>query len=138
MSFALCLVASADEITAFSESVCVIEEQTGEIVYSENSEMKCYPASTTKLLTALVVLENADLDDMLTFSETACDVPEGYTALPAEPGEEMTVLDCMYGMMVMSANDCASALAERPDACIVEVPVYEVSFVDECRFCQYP
>ncbi|MBQ9814204.1 MAG: D-alanyl-D-alanine carboxypeptidase [Lachnospiraceae bacterium] len=112
LSVTIYLPVSADEVETISESICVIEEQTGTIVISKNQAMQCYPASTTKLLTALIVLEKADLNDTLLFSERAVSVPEGYTTLPAYAGEEMTVLDCLYGMMVMSANDCANAIAE--------------------------
>lgn len=98
------------------EGYCVIDAKTGEIIISKNCNHEFFPASITKVMTALVVLENVeDLSDTLTFSEYAINSLTGNSStLPptAKIGEEMTVKDALYGMMLASANECSTALAE--------------------------
>ena len=73
-----------------------------------------YPASTTKILTAIVVLENAELDELATVSKNALEtIPNGYVTCNLQIGEELSVKDLMYALMVKSANDAAVVLAEH-------------------------
>ncbi len=99
-----------------AEGYIAMNMDTGEIVLSRNMDVQQYPASITKILTALVVLENVDdLDDTLTFSENAVNgiSADSSTLSPkASVGETMTVRDALYGMVLCSANECAAALAE--------------------------
>lgn len=98
------------------EGYCVMDADTGEVLLSKNMNYEYYPASITKVMTALVVLEEvSDLDDTLTFSEYAISSLTGNSSTlspVAAVGEEMTVRDTLYGMMLASANECATALAE--------------------------
>lgn len=103
---------SSVEVTA--ESAIVMEEETGAILYSKNMDDVHYPASITKIMTALVVLENCDLDETVTFSAEAVYGTElGSSSIARDVNEEMTVEQTLYGMMLESANECAYALGEH-------------------------
>lgn len=84
------------------------------ILYERNSEEKIYPASVTKLMTAILVVENCELDEIVTVSENAVfSVPSGYVNANLQVGEQLTVEDLLYVMLIPSANDAANALAEH-------------------------
>ena len=73
-----------------------------------------YPASITKILTALVALENSSLDEVVTFSKDAVYLNEGDSShISRDVGEQMTMEQCLYGMLLESANECAYAIAEH-------------------------
>ena len=115
--FAVCPVfAVQDGPDIFAESYCVMDRMTGEIIFQKNMDDRYYPASITKIMTALVVLENCDdLEAELTFSDEAVNSlsDNSSTLTPkAGVGEKMTVKDALYGMLLCSANECANALAE--------------------------
>ena len=95
------------------EAVVVMEAITQVMLYEKNADEKMYPASTTKILTAMIVLERCSLDEIVTFSENACNQEDGAVTIDSQPGEEMTVKDCMYALLLPSANDAAYALAEH-------------------------
>ena len=87
---------------------------TEKILYSRNIYEKIYPASITKLMTALLTVENCELDDIVTVSENAVhSVPSGYVNANLQVGEQLTVEDLLYVMLIPSANDAANALAEH-------------------------
>lgn len=96
-----------------AESVYVMEANTGAVLYEKDSEELRYPASTTKLLTALIALENSSLTETVTFSETAVDLEDGASSIDAVAGEEMSMKDVLYGLLLPSGNDCANAIAEH-------------------------
>lgn len=100
---------SADEITA--KSAIVIDATTGKVLYSKNSEELRYPASTTKMMSLIVALENGRLDDKITASPQAA-ATEG-SSLWLEAGEQLTLRDLLYGMMLVSGNDATVAVAEH-------------------------
>lgn len=87
----------------------VMDAHSGKVLWEKNSHQKSLIASTTKIMTALVVLENADLLDTVTVSAEAVGV-EG-SSMYLTPGEELTVEDLLYGLMLLSGNDAAEALA---------------------------
>ncbi len=98
-----------------AESYCVIDGNTGEIIMAKNPYARKYPASTTKVMTALLVIESvSDLDQKLTFTQSAVNVdPSSSTLSPkAQVGEIMSVRDALYGMMLPSANECGAMLGE--------------------------
>lgn len=73
-----------------------------------------YPASTTKILTAILVLENCYLNEVITVSSTAVDsVPAGYVTAPLHAGEQFRVEQLLYALLIPSANDAANVLAEH-------------------------
>ena len=92
----------------------VMEEETGTILYALNADEVNYPASITKVMTAMLTLENCDnLDDIVTFSHDAVYVLEkGSSSISRDEGEKMTVEQTLYGLMLESANECAWALGE--------------------------
>lgn len=95
-------------------SICVLEISTGTILFEQNMDEINYPASITKIMTALVALENSSMDEIVTFSEEAVYGNEGDTShIWRDIGEEMTMEECLYGMMLESANECAWAIGEH-------------------------
>ena len=92
----------------------IIEKNTGKIIYEENSKKKLYPASVTKVLTAIITIENCKLDDVAKASQNAISsIPSGYVVAPLYVGEEMSIKDLLYALMLKSANDAAYVLAEH-------------------------
>ncbi|MCR4675098.1 MAG: D-alanyl-D-alanine carboxypeptidase [Lachnospiraceae bacterium] len=91
----------------------VMEASTGTILYEKNIDEKHYPASITKILTGLLAVENADMDAEVTFSADAvAESAGGTSSIARDVGEVMTMEQCLYGMMLESANECAYAIAE--------------------------
>ena len=104
----------AIEPTINSGSAILVEESTEKILYEKNAYEKMYPASTTKILTAILVLENCNLDDMATVSHNAVySLPQAYVTTNLREGEQISINDLMYALMLKSANDAAIVLAEH-------------------------
>lgn len=107
-------VSFASEVNLNSEAAILVEISTGRIIYEKNSTKKLYPASTTKILTAILVIENCNLDDLVTVRQSALDnIPTGYVTCNLQVGEELSVKDLLYALMIPSANDAAYVLAEH-------------------------
>lgn len=86
---------------------------TGNVIYAKNLYQRMYPASTTKILTAYLVLKYcSDLDAFVTVSEHAADQASDSSVCNLKAGDVMRVRDLLYGMMIRSGNDAAIALAE--------------------------
>ena len=97
-----------------TESAILMEVDTGAILYSKNINEPLYPASTTKMMTALLVAENCQMDEVVTFSDEAIDNTEwGSSRIGIMKGEQLTVEQCMYGLLLGSANEIAYGLAEH-------------------------
>ena len=95
-------------------NLLLAETNSGRIIYEREANKRIYPASITKLLTAILVVENCELDETVTVSENAVmSVPSGYVNANLQVGEEITVEDLLYVMLIPSANDAANALAEH-------------------------
>lgn len=94
-----------------AEGVILIDGITGDILFEKNSTVQYEPASTTKVMTALIVLENCNLDDKVTIGEHPQYV-DG-SALGIREGEVYTIEELLYGLLLESANDVAEALAEH-------------------------
>jgi len=92
-----------------TSSYIVIEESTNRILYASNEKTKLPMASTTKIMTAIVTIENSNLDDEVVITKEAQGV-EG-SSVYIKAGEKYTVRDLLYGLMLRSGNDCAVALA---------------------------
>lgn len=91
-----------------------MEVNTGTILYEKNSHEVHYPASITKILTTLLAIENSSLDETVTFSADAVYLNEGDTShISRDLNEQMTMEECLYGIMLESANECAYAVAEH-------------------------
>lgn len=92
----------------------LMDAASGTVLYEKNADQPYYPASITKILTALIIIESCNLEDMVTFSDRAVnDVESGSSNMGALPGDVLSVRDCLYGLMLASANECANALAEH-------------------------
>ena len=103
-----------DNLTTNSDSIILIDAKTGNILYSKNAYEKKYPASTTKLMTAILTLENCKLTDVVTVSHNAIfSVPVGYSHASLQEGEQLTVEQLLNVLLIPSANDAAFALAEH-------------------------
>ena len=98
-----------------AEAGAVMDVDTGTMLFGQNSHVEYYPASITKILTALVVLEHADLSDTVTYSDKAMNSVEADSGnkLSLVAGDTMTVEDCLYALLLASVNQAANALAEH-------------------------
>lgn len=92
-----------------SSAIALIDANSGELLYSENSDLRMEIASTTKILTAIVAIENADIFMEYTIPRDAVGV-EG-SSIYLREGERWRILDLLYGLMLRSGNDAATALA---------------------------
>lgn len=105
------------EPTVVAQSAALIDSFTGEFLYLKNENAIQYPASSTKILTALLVIEAGDLDKSVTVDISDTKVEP--TKLELQPGEQYTRRQLLYGLMLKSANDVAMTLA-RDNAGSVE------------------
>ena len=98
-----------------AESGIVIDADTGTVIFGQNIHAAYPPASITKILTALIVLENSDLTDMVTFSKDAVNNVEydSGNKLNVTDGDRLSVEDCLYSLILHSCNQAANALAEH-------------------------
>lgn len=104
----------ADELSIDAKSALIVETNTGKVIYEKDMEEQNYPASVTKILTAILTIENCDLDDVATVSQNAISqIPSGYVVAPLFVGEQMKIKDLLYALMLKSANDSAYVLAEH-------------------------
>ncbi|MEG2353355.1 MAG: D-alanyl-D-alanine carboxypeptidase family protein [Clostridium sp.] len=111
LSFSVFPKVYADPIEVTADGAVLMDELTGEILYNKNKDQQFPPASTTKIITALLVLENANLDDIVTISKD-CEPIEGSKIYIFED-EKLTVRDLLHALIKVSANDAAIALAEH-------------------------
>lgn len=95
-----------------SPNAIVMEESTGTVLYDKNSTEQHCPASITKIMTTLLALENCSLDETVTFSKEAVYNTHG-SGISRDVGEQMTMEQCLYAVMLESANECAYAVAEH-------------------------
>ncbi len=101
----------SDEITA--GAAILMDVDTGTILYKKNINQVYYPASITKILTTLIAVENSSMDEVVTFSEDAVYKTQGGSGIWRDIGEVMTMEQCLYAVMLESANECAYAVAEH-------------------------
>lgn len=103
----------------YAESALLVDQDSGEVLFSKNSRVRMYPASTTKIMTLLLALEcGIGLEDEVTIPAEAGDVPEGSSVVPVKPGDVMSFADLLYGFMLSSGNDGANAVAVLVDGSI--------------------
>ena len=126
--FALYLLAAVLTLTPLSRTACAAEgpelaaeaavlmdADSGQILYAKEADRQMAPASLTKLLTALVALEELDPAGTVTVSEETVDLPDWGSTADLKAGEELTVDDVLYALMLPSANEAANVLAEAVD-----------------------
>ncbi|MDX8366660.1 D-alanyl-D-alanine carboxypeptidase family protein [Cytobacillus sp. IB215665] len=96
-----------------SEAALLLDGSTGDVLYSKNGDQRMYPASLTKILTAIIAIEEGNLEDQVTVSENARNV-DG-TRVYLEVGEQVTLLKLIQGLLINSGNDAGVAIAEYFD-----------------------
>lgn len=97
-----------------SEGAVLINVDTGEILYQKNMNQTLFPASTTKVMTAILALENGDLNEQVFFTEsTVSGFPWASSSIGMKPGEILTLDQALNGLMISSANEVAKGIAEH-------------------------
>lgn len=97
-----------------AEGAVLMDAETGAVLYEKNATERFYPASTTKLMTALLALENAALGETVTVSHNAVyDIDVDSSRIWVDEGEELSMEESLYALMLPSANDLAYAIAEH-------------------------
>lgn len=94
-----------------AKAACLIDADSGMVLFAKNADEKLPMASTTKIMTALIALESSDLSDTITFSAHAASMPD--VQLNAMSGEQFTLRDLLYSLLLESHNDTAVAIAEH-------------------------
>ncbi len=95
-----------------AEASGVFNLNTKEVTYAQNMYQKVYPASTTKILTAYLALKYGDLDEILSVSENAANQAEDSSICHINAGDQLTLRQLLYGLMMQSGNDAAIVIAE--------------------------
>lgn len=95
-------------------AAAVLEEPCGALLYSENAHVRLAPASLTKVATALVAYDRADLSEMVTVRVSGAELSASTdsTVMGLEPGQQLSMRDLLYGLLLPSGNDAALAIAE--------------------------
>ncbi|MDR7075481.1 D-alanyl-D-alanine carboxypeptidase [Neobacillus niacini] len=124
--FILLFLVSSNQLNAYaaenhpleikSEAAVLLDSETGAVLYNKNSEEKLYPASLTKIATAIYAIENGNLEDIVTVSARA--VNEEGTRVYLEEGEKVPLKKLIQGMLINSGNDAAIAIAEHVDGSV--------------------
>lgn len=112
--FSITSFAETSDITTYSPHCVLIESTTGKIIYEKDAFTPTFPASTTKIMTAILTLENCKLTDTATVSHDAIfTVPVGYAHANLVEGEVLTINQLLHVLLIPSANDAANVLAEH-------------------------
>lgn len=104
--------AFANELSLDGQGSILMDFDTKEILYEKNMDMQLYPASTTKIMTAILAIENANLSDIVTVDQESINLTEG-SHIALEPGERLTMEQLLYALLVQSANDAAYVIAKH-------------------------
>lgn len=104
-----------------AEGAVLMEAETGTVLYAKNPDTQLYPASITKIMTALLTLEDSKLTDTVVYEgEALTPLPRNYVELTVSPGEKMSVEDSLCALLMMSANNVANALAVHDSGTIAD------------------
>lgn len=105
---------SDDFLQLTAKSAVLIDAKTGIVIYDKNKDIKSYPASTTKILTALLAIENTNPTDILTHSHNAVyNIGPGSSHIGMRENEQITMEQGLYGVLLASANEVCMAIAEH-------------------------
>ncbi|MDY0234666.1 MAG: D-alanyl-D-alanine carboxypeptidase family protein [Gudongella sp.] len=102
----------AETLDLSGEAAILIDYDTNEILYEKNSHLELYPASTTKMMTAILAVENSELDELVTIDDEIVSLTYG-SHIALEPGEVLTMEQLLHAMLLPSANDAALAIAKH-------------------------
>lgn len=104
-----------------AQAAILMDTNTGVILYAKNIHERLYPASTTKIMTCLLAVERGNLDDTVNFShEAVFSVPADGSNMGMDEGESLSLEECLYGILVASANEAANAAGEYISGSIEE------------------
>jgi len=101
--------ARSQDLPLAAQSAALVDSYSGEFLYAKNADAKQYPASSTKILTALIVIEAGNLDQLVTVAPEDTKVEP--SSLNLKPGQQFTRRQLLFGMLLKSANDVAMCLA---------------------------
>ena len=102
-----------NNVNISAEAAILIDTKTGIVLYEKNANEKKYPASTTKILTSIIIIENCNINDSITITKSAISaIPSGYSSAYLTEGEQMSIKDLLTLFLVHSANDAGYILAE--------------------------
>jgi len=105
---------ATDNLNIYSPSAMLVDANTGKVLYEKNINEVRYPASTTKMMTAILALEHCSLDEVATVSYDAIfTVPSGYANANLQLGEQLTIEQLLKVLLIPSANDAANVIAEH-------------------------
>ncbi|WP_167957635.1 D-alanyl-D-alanine carboxypeptidase family protein [Anaerosporobacter faecicola] len=97
-----------------SDAAILMDASSGFVLYEKNANKENYPASITKIMTTLLALENCSLNEIVTFSHNAVfSIESGSTHIARKEGEQLTMEQCLYAVMLASANEVSNAVAEH-------------------------
>lgn len=106
--------AGPDKGSLTAESAILADASTGLVLYEKNADKRQYPASITKVMTALVAIENSSLDEVVTYSKNAVyGIEPGSSHIAVEVGEKLTMEQSLYAMLLESANEVCLGVAEH-------------------------
>jgi len=106
--------ASTPNFTIHSQGAILIDSASGKVLYGKNENGKLYPASTTKILTAILAIENCKPTDKITASyEAVMSIPAGYSNAAIQPGETIGFQDLLDMFLIHSANEIGNIFAEH-------------------------
>lgn len=112
---------SSSDVLIYANAAIVADLDTGKVLYYKNPDEKLYPASLTKIMTALIALDNSSLDEKLTVSENAVNSMEkGVMRMGVVAGQELTMEEALHALLINSANDIAIAIAEHISGSVEE------------------
>ena len=104
----------APNFTIHSQGAVLIDSNSGKLLYGKNENQKLYPASTTKILTAIIAIENCKPTDKITASyDAVMSLPSGYSNAAIQPGETIEFQDLLDMFLIQSANEIGNIFAEH-------------------------
>lgn len=95
-----------------AKTAIVMDMDTGEVLYAKGIDEKRAPASTTKIMTAMLAIEKVPFETQITFTDEVNNIEAGSTHIGIKPGETLTMKDCAYAILLASANEVSSGVAE--------------------------
>lgn len=107
-----CIVSANDNLSINSKAAISMDADSSTVLYNKNIDQKVYPASTTKILTAILTIENIDLNRNVVVTKSAIAIPWDSSSVYLKEGEIISVKDLLYCLLLNSGNDAANVLAE--------------------------
>lgn len=102
---------ATDTVSLTSEAAALFDLENQEVIYAKNIHERLYPASLTKVMTALVTLKYGNLDDEVTVGSECEDIDPESSVCQIDPGEVYSLRELLYGLMIASGNDAAMTIA---------------------------